>query len=652
MKKGMFTEKQKMATLGVGFVVGVWLVLASGKVATWAVCHQWPRGDGGIVPMVVNTVTLNVRGIVGETASGCQLGGTTLLVVPIVTLIALVALLVWIWTRIEAWRLSDKALRKSILKRKEVVAGPSEVTRELGAKKAIDRGKKVRPDHAAQLEEARKKRRKGAPKFAPEDAAFELGTSHGIPAWLSMEDAVLLIGPPRMGKGFGFIISDIVSAPGPVVTTSTRGDNMAATILARSKKGPVYVFDPAGVTGRESTLKWSPILGCEDGDIAKERAERLIEGTGLGAGDGNNQEFATKAVQILQTLLHAAAIGNVGLDELYQWTKSPVAAKQAVEVMRRFGSPMGWDQGLEATLNQPPDQLATEWFGVASSLGPVDVPGVRELFNARSEAESFDIDRFLDESGTLYLIAPLQPAGRKSAGVGVMMAMLLDSIADAAHRKAMQSKGERLDPPLKMELDEIAQIFPWPAMPSWMAAGSGEGIQVVGVVQSRAQLRAGWGAEGAETIWEAATRKVILGGGANKNDLEEIAALVGERHDTHVTESWGEGRETGFGEQRNRIAGISPDEIRRLPENTVLVIAGRARAIFVDLVPWIKRTFAEQIKESIGWHKKHRGSAVRGQLGPVFPVDGLPDEEVEQIEPATEDEVNDAGTDGEDGGKG
>ena len=638
--KGMVSEKQRMLLLTVGLAGLLLAIASSAKLATRVVCGEWPRGEGGLIPLIGNLISLDYRGFVGTTSSGCQLGGGVLIGVPLAVLILVIVAVAVIWIRVEAYRLSDRALRRSILRRKEVIAAPAEVSRELGAKKAIARGKKVRSEHAAKV----------GKKFKPGDAAFELGTSHGIPVWLSMEDPVLLIGPPRMGKGFGYVISDIVSAPGPVVTTSTRGDNMSATILARSKKGPVWVFDPDGVTGRESTLRWSPILGCEDGAVAKERAERLIEGTGLGAGDGgNNAEFATKAVQILQALLHAAAIGNVGLDELYQWTKSAEAAKDAVQVMRAHNSPLKWDRGLEATLNQPPDELAHEWFGVASSLGPVDVPEVRDLFDARTEEEAFDIDRFLDESGTLYLISPLQPAGKKGAGLGVMMALLLDAIADTAHRKAMQAESERLDPPLKMELDEIAQIFPWPAMPSWMAAGSGEGIQIVAVIQSRAQLRAGWGADGAEAVWEAATRKVILGGGSISKDLEEIEALVGERTDKYVTESWGGDRESSFGDNRDKRPGVSPDEIRRLPENTVLVLPGRARAIFVDLVPWIKRPFADEIKESIGWHKKHRGSAVRGQRGEVFPVHGLSDREERGIEAVSEEEVNELAT--ADGGR-
>lgn len=634
--KGVLSEKQRMVLLMAAVALVLWGAVSTTKLATRIVCGQWPQseGPGGPVGALIRLLSLDLRGYVGTTGSGCELPSVALMGVPLGVLAVIFLAVALAWARLDAYRHSDKALRRSILKRKEVVAGPAEVKRELGAEKAVKRGQKVRPEYAEKVKKSKDL------TFAPSDAAFELGQSQGVPAWLSMEDPVLLIGPPRMGKGFGYVISDIVTAPGPVVTTSTRGDNMAATILARSKKGPVYVFDPAGVTGRKSTLRWSPIVGCEDGDVAKERAERLIEGTGLGAGDsGNNQEFATKAVQILQALLHAAAIGDVGMDELYQWTKSSEAAKDAVQILREYGSTLGWERGLEASLNQPAEQLAHEWFGVASSLSPVDVPSARHLFEAADDDELFDIDRFLEENGTLYLISPLQPAGRKSAGLGVMMGLLLDAIADAAHRKAMQAEGERLDPPLKMLLDEIAQIFPWKALPSWMAAGSGEGIQVIPVVQSRAQLRSKWGTEGAEEIWESATRKVILGGGAIRSDLEELAALIGERRDVYVTSNWGGDRETGFGEQQQKIAGISPDEIRRLPENTVLVIAGRSRAIYCDLVPWIHRPFAKEIKESIGWHKKNRGSAVRGELGPVFPVRGLDQQQQEAVEEASEEDV-------------
>jgi hypothetical protein len=75
----------------------------------------------------------------------------------------------------------------------------------------------------------------------------------------------VVLGPPRSGKGLHLVVPLIVGAPGAVVTTSTRPDNLAITLRQRAKAGPVAVFDPqglaAGVPGR---LRWSPMRGCED----------------------------------------------------------------------------------------------------------------------------------------------------------------------------------------------------------------------------------------------------------------------------------------------------------------------------------------------------------------------------------------------------
>src|SRR5699024_8825069 len=65
------------------------------------------------------------------------------------------------------------------------------------------------------------------------DVGYRLGTSKGRSVWASVEDSLLLIGPPRSGKGLHVVIPAILDAPGAVVTTSTRPDNLTATLRAR-----------------------------------------------------------------------------------------------------------------------------------------------------------------------------------------------------------------------------------------------------------------------------------------------------------------------------------------------------------------------------------------------------------------------------------
>ena len=69
---------------------------------------------------------------------------------------------------------------------------------------------------------------------------------------------MVLLGPPRSGKGVHIVINAILDAPGAVITTSTRPDNLTAALEARAKVGPVAVFDPQGLApGIPSATRWS-----------------------------------------------------------------------------------------------------------------------------------------------------------------------------------------------------------------------------------------------------------------------------------------------------------------------------------------------------------------------------------------------------------
>ena len=91
--------------------------------------------------------------------------------------------------------------------------------------------------------------------------------------------------PYPSGKGLHVVIPAILDAPGAVIATSTRPDNLTATLRAREKHGPVAVFDPQHLAeGIPAGMRWSPIRGCADPLTAMIRATGLASAeTALGA---------------------------------------------------------------------------------------------------------------------------------------------------------------------------------------------------------------------------------------------------------------------------------------------------------------------------------------------------------------------------------
>src|SRR5699024_6810672 len=141
-----------------------------------------------------------------------------------------------------------------------------------------------------------------------------------------------LLGRPRSGKGLHLLIGAIVDGRGTVITSSSRADSLAATSQLRAEKGAVARFDPQGVTGLPTTLKWSPITGCEEQRVANQRATSLITASGLGA-SSLDQGWKSPAVTIMECLLHAAALDNKTVDELMRWGNNPAEAKEAVKIL-------------------------------------------------------------------------------------------------------------------------------------------------------------------------------------------------------------------------------------------------------------------------------------------------------------------------------
>ncbi|MFT3799067.1 type IV secretory system conjugative DNA transfer family protein [Microbacterium sp.] len=431
-------------------------------------------------------------------------------------------------------------------------------------------------------------------KPTPQEVGYRIGASRGGNVWASVEDSILLIGPPRSGKGAHVVINFILDAPGAVVTTSTRPDNLTATLRARQKIGPVAVFDPQHLAeGVPAGLRWSPIRGCEGPLTAMIRATGLAAGTGLSAGGVEGGGFwEGKTRTALQALLHAAALDKRPPGELFRWTLDPSAAADAVAILTANpNAATGWAESLQAMIDSDPRTRDSIWQGVSLALAALADPRVLDAVSPR-EGESFDPEAFLRARGTLYLLATGAGANNSAA----LVAAFVEDLVETARRIAATSPGARLDPPLLLALDEVGNLAPLPSLPTLMAEGGGTGITTMPVLQSLAQAREKWSENAAGAIWDASIVKIILGGASNSKDLHDLTTLIGERDE--VTDSTTVGDHGSRSAQRSirRVPIMPPDTIRTLPFGTSLVLLRAAPPIVTRMRAWTDRGDAAELR--------------------------------------------------------
>lgn len=481
-----------------------------------------------------------------------------------------------------AWRLSRRLVATTSARapRNAGLATSAEARRVAGSRALLARSTLLRPSL-------------GRPR--PEDVGFRLGRCGSSWCWASVEDSMLLLGPPRSGKGTQIVIPMIVDAPGPVVTTSTRPDNLAVTAAARRHLGPVCVFDPQHLAGRppSGSPRWSVLRGCAQPQTAMARAEALVPQAGS-AGVENANFWRTQALGVVRGLLHAAALDSRPPADLYRWSHAAAGAKEAVAILAAHPqATAGWERALDAVIGADQRTRDSVWAMVANTFAPLADPAVLAEVSPHPD-NTLDPDSFLAANGTLYLLGTATGA----SATATLVAALVEDMVDAARRLAARSPSQRLDPPLTVVLDEAAN-YPLGSLPALMSDGSGSGICTLAVLQSLAQARDRWGKDAAGAIWDAAIVKLVLGGSANADDLADLSRLIGD----HDVREWSETRAgaamaTSTSSSLRRRPIMEPADLRRLPLEHGLLLLRSAAPIMIRLTPWTARRDAAQLAAS------------------------------------------------------
>ena len=366
---------------------------------------------------------------------------------------------------------------------------------------------------------------------------FCLGSYRNVPVWMSVEDTLLIMGPPRSGKGTNFVIPLLHAAPGALVTTSVCPDNVKLAMRQRERMGSkAHVFDPAAlVSGIGSSVRWDPLVGCDSDEVVRRRVAAMMTADTF-SGTKSGDYWASASQMIIGSLMHAAALPGEGrrksMRDVWRWLSDPNAAREAVQILEAHpAAAPGWGAALSALLSAPPEARANKWDAAVTSVNYLSYGRVQEML-CPEPGEGFNPWTFLEARESLFLLGTVSG----DTTMNRLAVMLFDEISNTALELAAIAPGERLSPPAWFVLDEAAN-FAIPNLPKILSYFSGSGLVLVPIFQDISQARSAYGADDADAIMANCLVKVFLPGRTKARDLEEIEKLIGQHKVTQASRS-------------------------------------------------------------------------------------------------------------------
>jgi type IV secretory pathway TraG/TraD family ATPase VirD4 len=381
-----------------------------------------------------------------------------------------------------------------------------------------------------------------------------------------------------------------------VLATSNKSDVYCDSAGIRRHRGRVWVFDPQSIALFDQQMTWDPLAGVASIDDARRLAAHFMQEIAAGARDGDF--WSSAALGLLASLLLAAAVDHRTLRDVWTWLNDP-ADTEPVDLLTTAGH-RATATGLRGRQSGAVDTREGIYETARTAAQCLESDTIMAWITPTRAAATFDPTRFVHSTDTLYLMSK-EDAGSAQP----LVAALADQVLHAATRAA-ETAGGRLDPPVTCVLDEAANVCKVRDLPKLYSHLGSRGVSVWTILQSYRQGQGVWSDLGMDTLWSAATIKIIGSGLDDPKLADDLSKLAGDHDVTTISHNRGDGRaSTSTSTRRERI--IAPDLIRSLPRGRALLLATATPVAMLHTRPWYERGDEASITEA----SRHERAALR-----------------------------------------
>lgn len=464
----------------------------------------------------------------------------------------------------------------------------------------------------------------------------------GSPIVLPWDSHVSVMAPTGGGKSRDLMIPAALSAPGCLVVTTNEATLLDSIATVREEKGTVWVFDPLGKTHWPVPMVWDPVAGAEDAARATARGGAFCMGVNSGAArssGGNAAFFMGTARTAMEALLHAAALDGRTMTHVLEWGENlqngVATPKGIIESSTSNFAERMWGGALNGVASGADETVASTRTTLQQNMksmlrrdvlrwvDPIEAQNWVERKRAAIEATGGDSSRikdpvvfnpaaFVESTDTLVLVSDFND----STDVGPLCSMVFQEVIDAVKDYAPTTRHQRLEPPMRVVGDEIANVAAVEKLPGLTTEIRKLGVQLLLAFQSDNQVVTRWGENEGSTMLQNMGLEILLPGVKSQETRERFSKMAGtvtvsERSDT-VDAASGQRQSAGLSLQEKDV--IRPDEIRMMPDGTALAICRNVPAFMMQMVPWWERPGGKEISkasETVAIARAERASAAR-----------------------------------------